>query len=481
MLKTNTPSSLLPTTIAAHSLTTSEEIILSLQTAIDQTECYIYIKDIAGRYIYVNHKVQELFNAKNEDIIGKDDSHFFHIELVNDLRLNDRRVLDQGESIEQEEITVVKSTGENRIYWAVKKPIKNSSGQIIGLCGVSTDITDRKRAEELLKESSELLKESQTIAGLGTYILDINSGIWKSSEILDQIFGIEESYLHTLDGWEALIYSKDRAMMRDYFFSEVVGHCKRFDHEYRVTRQNDQAVRWMHGLGKLVFDKNGRPIKMHGTIQDITERKIAEISLRESETFLRLSQAVGGIGSWEADLINNKQTWSENSTRLLGFPALMSPSWDDFLALVHPEDRQHLIDATQAHLEFDSKYDIEFRIIDQSGNIRWMRSIGQAERDEHGKPTIMRGIGQDITELKQREVVKQQVDLLLNLLTRRERDVLELVLAGFHNKDIALQLKISKRTVENHRTRIHTKTGVDSLFKLSQISAKLGGVMADIK
>ena len=230
---------------------TSSDVILGLLTAIDQTGSYIFTKDTAGRYTYVNLKVQDLFSASFDEIIGKDDSHFFDLEIANDIRLNDRRVLDFDVTIEQEETTVIKSTGEKRIYWTVKKPIKNKAGQIIGMCGVSSDITELKSTEEQLRKSSEELKESQSIAGLGTYVLDVISGVWSSSPVLNQIFGIDENYQRTVSGWESIIYIDDRAMMHDYFLSEVIGNHKKFDKEYRVVRMNDGAVRWLHDLENL--------------------------------------------------------------------------------------------------------------------------------------------------------------------------------------------------------------------------------------
>jgi diguanylate cyclase (GGDEF)-like protein/PAS domain S-box-containing protein len=137
---------------------------------------------------------------------------------------------------------------------------------------------------------------------------------------------------------------------------------------------------------------------MHGTIQDVTDRRLIQDTLRERETFLRLSQAVGGIVSWEADLITNRQIWSESCIALLGFPSVENPTWQNFIDLIHPDDRQFVIDSTRAHLDFGTKYDVEFRMLTQSGEIRWMRSAGQVERDETGRPIKMRGIGQDITE-----------------------------------------------------------------------------------
>ncbi len=135
----------------------------------------------------------------------------------------------------------------------------------------------------------------------------------------------------------------------------------------------------------------------------VNELKHKELSLRKSESRLRLSQISGGIGSWETDLVNHKQTWSDSCIALLGFPALSELTWDDFLAVLHSEDRQRVIKATQSHIESDAKYDVEYRLITANGNIRWMRSAGQVERDAEGKPIIMRGIVQDVTERKQAE------------------------------------------------------------------------------
>ena len=78
-----------------------------------------------------------------------------------------------------------------------------------------------------------------------------------------------------------MLHPEERARMRDYFINEVIGRKRPFDNVYRIIRQNDQAERWMHGLGVLDFDEQGQPIKMHGTIQDITERKQAADELQQ--------------------------------------------------------------------------------------------------------------------------------------------------------------------------------------------------------
>ncbi len=149
--------------------------------------------------------------------------------------------------------------------------------------GGLVDITERKLAEAALLESDRVLRESQVIAGLGSYVLNLATGAWSSSAVLEELFGIQETYEHTVESWSALIHPEDREMMVDYLQHEVIGQGRRFDREYRIIRRNDQAERWVHGLGRLEFDPDGRPLTMYGTIQDITERRKAEVALRESE------------------------------------------------------------------------------------------------------------------------------------------------------------------------------------------------------
>ncbi len=122
--------------------------------------------------------------------------------------------------------------------------------------------------------------------------------------------------------------------------------------------------------------------------------------LKASEEHLRISQLYGNIGTWEADLINNKEIWSEAVSDSLGFPKVSEPTWDTFLQTIHPEDREHVISIMNGHLNDGKKCDIEYRIIDSQGKIRWMRSIGKAEFDANGKPLKLRGTVQEITDLK---------------------------------------------------------------------------------
>ncbi|HNM05501.1 MAG TPA: SpoIIE family protein phosphatase, partial [Leptospiraceae bacterium] len=141
-----------------------KNMVTVLQTTLDNIGAYIYIKDLEGKYIFVNRLVKELFDAPLEEIIGFDDSKFFSLEISDDLRVNDRLVMDQGQTIEKEEKNHVIKTGEIKYYWTVKKPRRDENGKITGMYGISTDITQTKKLEnEVNQKNAELLRYLEII------------------------------------------------------------------------------------------------------------------------------------------------------------------------------------------------------------------------------------------------------------------------------------------------------------------------------
>ena len=119
------------------------------------------------------------------------------------------------------------------------------------MIGALEDITELKRAEQALRESEFFFRESQRTGHIGSYRVDFVQGVWKSSEVLDEIFGIDARYERTVPGWLSLVHPDDRDGMARYLTEEVVGGGKTFDREYRVVRPADGSVRWVHGTGSL--------------------------------------------------------------------------------------------------------------------------------------------------------------------------------------------------------------------------------------
>ena len=151
-----------------------------------------------------------------------------------------------------------------------------------------TDITQLKLAETALEKSELMLKESQEVAHLGTYVWDLATDKWISSKILDDIFGIDENYVRSLEGWTNIIHRDFLNQMNEYVTTEVMVKHMPFYKEYKRIKQSTGEEYWVHGLGRLELNENNEPLKLFGTISDITHRKQGEEYQSLSNEILRI-------------------------------------------------------------------------------------------------------------------------------------------------------------------------------------------------
>ena len=266
-----------------------------LASIVESSSDAIHAVDLDGTVVSWNRGAELLFGYPSPEIIGKSIAILAPPGRGDEvLQLMDE--VAKGGAISSFE-TVLRAKDGHHIDLSLSiSPIRNSAGEVVGASAIARDITPRKRAEDELRESRDSLRDAQIIGGLGSYVLDVATGFWTSSNVLDEIFGIDASYVRDISGWAALIHPDDRGMMTAYFEEEVVGRKNSFDKEYRVIRQTDGAVRWVHGKGRLEFDAQGRLAKMRGVIRDITERKRGMRELEASEArFRRFFEENGSV------------------------------------------------------------------------------------------------------------------------------------------------------------------------------------------
>jgi PAS domain S-box-containing protein len=221
---------------------------------------------------------------------------------------------------------------------------------------------------------------------------------------MDRVFGIDKSYERSVEGWINLVHPDDRAMMDDYFKNEVLGLRRPFEKEYRIIRQDDQAVRWMHGMGALERDDSNRLVKMLGTIQDITERKQAVDAAKEFSERLKIAARATRIGIWEWDIVNNNLIWDDTICEIYGVPhGDFTGGVGEWSGHLHPDDRDRVGIELQAAQRGEREYAPEFRIIWPDGSLHHIKANSQTFFDENGKPLRMVGTNHDITERKRAE------------------------------------------------------------------------------
>lgn len=175
------------------------EIAPHLQTVLNNVGACIYMKDVDGRYTYVNKRVQKLFNCPYDEIIGETSDKFFDEINLRELKTYDRRVLEFGESIEMMEENTFAKTGETRFYWSVKAPLWSEDGRIVGMSGISTDVTERHKAELQEKFRSEILEMVANDEPLDDIMAATVSGVESCNpQMLCSILLLDKSGRHLL-------------------------------------------------------------------------------------------------------------------------------------------------------------------------------------------------------------------------------------------------------------------------------------------
>ncbi|TAN61284.1 MAG: PAS domain S-box protein [Magnetospirillum sp.] len=157
------------------------------------------------------------------------------------------------------------------------------------------------KVQERLRASEENLRQAQAVAKLGYYVYDMVADRWVSSDILDGIFDIDAAYPRTAAGWLALVAPAMRPEMTRYL-QEIAAGQHDFEREYQIIRHGDGLWRWVTGVGRVEYDGDGQPIRLVGTIQDVTEQRLDRERLRSSEEKLRSLFDLAPLGIALTDL-----------------------------------------------------------------------------------------------------------------------------------------------------------------------------------
>ena len=260
----------------------------NLSEVLKNIDAYIFLKDVQGCYLFANQSVCDLFGTSIENIVGQRDEHFFDAETCAQLRHNDYQVLNEGKTVKTEETDLKLKNGRASTYLVVKTPLYNTAGEIYALCGISTDITDRKNIE-LVQE--EALRRLQKITSRAPGIVyqyrlrpDGSSHLPFASAAIREIYRLSpEDVREDASKIFAIIHPDD--------YKDVVASIQAsarnltaWQHEYRV-RFNDGTVRWSFGNAVPEREKDGSTL-WHGFLTDITERKLAETQTAKSLSLL---------------------------------------------------------------------------------------------------------------------------------------------------------------------------------------------------
>ena len=243
---------------------------------------------------FVNQGSVELFNIPPEDLM-RDASLITKLIHPEDRARFLESVSRSAETLQpwREQLRHVVD-GEVRWYDCMSRPERLPNGEVLW-DGIILEITERKRAEEELRRNAQLHEEAQRVAQLGHFNVDVGTGTWESSRVLDDLYGLEPGFSKTVENWLSLVHPEDRDELWRYLRAEVLEAKRPFDRQFRIRRQRDGEERWFHGRGRVEVSNDGASLRVIGTTQDVTERRRLEAQLLHSQKIQAIGQLAGGV------------------------------------------------------------------------------------------------------------------------------------------------------------------------------------------
>jgi len=387
-----------------------------LATLVDTSSDVVYAKDPQGRYLLFNREAGRITGRDADTIIGRDDSALFPSAIAGLIQSSDRDVMAKDRIDTYEEI--LPTVEGERVFLTTKGPLREENGQIIGVFGIARDITERKHAEERVRKSEAILRklfEDNTSVML---LMDQATG-----KIIEANAAAAQFYGYPKDRLEHMCISEINALPPEQIAQDrqkaARGERQIFYFPHRLASGEIRDVE----VHTTAIQREGRSLLL-SIVHDITQRKYAEQSLRESEERLRLAMNASSQGWFDLDMATGSIKVSSEYTHMIGYnPDEFQSNLQTWLANIHPDDREAVSAALQSCVEDGGPCTMEYRRRTKSGNWRWIRSVGKiVDWDAGQKATRMIGIHTDITERKEMEDQIRQLaffDPLTRLPNRR--------------------------------------------------------------
>jgi PAS domain S-box-containing protein len=399
---------------------------VQLRPIIDTIPAMVFTALPDGFVDYINQRWRQFLGLGVESVQGWSWDTTIHPEDRARSIDHWRATMAAGQPSENE-LRVRRADGVYRWILGRFVPLCDESGKIVKWCGVSTDIDDRKRAEQAVQESQQLLHMVLATLPVGVAVTDRAGDIVLANPASKRIWGDvilsgRERWAQSKGFWhdsgkmvDPESWASARALFEGQTSLNELIDIETFDGRQKTIQNSAAPIRDAEGLilGAVVVN------------EDVTERVRAEKALRESERQLGEAQRLAHVGSWEWDLRSNAVTWSDELYRIFGVEPQEIDVAREAMEHIHPDDRDLILRDVENTLKTKEPYSFSYRVLRPDEQMRFVQSCGQVVIDSEGTPIKVFGTTQDVTENKRAEESLRDSADRLQHLSRRLLEVQE--------------------------------------------------------
>ena len=297
-------------------------------------------------------------------------------------------------------------------------PIRDTRGNISGAVMVFHDVTERRRAENALRENEQRLRATFSQAAVGIAVAGLDGRFLELNRKFSDILGYSPSELEQ-QTFIALTHPDDLAQTQANVRRLLAGEIADYVQEKRYIRK-DGALVWSLTSVTLLKDADGRPRRFIGVIEDITARKHAEQAVLEGTQHLQLALSAGQMGDWTWDAATDRVFLGSHATEIFGLSPEQPITWTEIRRLLQPADAEAARIAVEQALAGRADYNIEYRVNRPRGGQRWIAASGRGVYAKDGSVLGMTGVVQDISGRKRVEEALRDETRILELLNKPE-------------------------------------------------------------
>ncbi len=387
------------------SLRLSEE---RFRQALRNSPVIMFHQDRELRYTWNYNPKDEQVNAF---ILGRTDHEILPSELADRFVAIKRQVM--ATRIGQRFETNIEFMGRTTYWDCTIEPLLDHSDEVIGVTGISSEITQHKLLERELRISESRFKTLADNLPAYVWITDMQGQVtYFNRQTIDALGGTFEDLKGSQ--WLTKLHPEDRPAF-EQLLTNSLSACLPFECTIRVRRFDGQ-YRYVINRGIPQFNASGEPIGYVGTCFDITERLESEHHFRDMVSKLRLALQAVQSGTFEYDIAGNRLVWSEEMQQLYGIPVgTFTGSFKEWTDRLLPEELQETLSKLAMDVSRGGGMRNQFRIrrLD-TGEIRWLEASGEVQYDKAGNPCRMIGVNTDITERKRAETELRHAEYLSN-------------------------------------------------------------------